>query len=477
MRLPTESNSQCGSPVWPGRIALVVWAAVACCCAGDPVPPLPDPALDGFAVPVQNQLRAARAEVEERSESPSAVGNFGRTLFAYGQFEAAATCFARSRALDPDAFEWTYLHGVTQASLGRQAEARAAFSAAATLRPHDLPTAVRLADVLEQTGDSAGAREVLGRALQASPDSSAVHFRLGRLLRAEDSNASMEHLMAAIRLDPEYREAHYALASAYRVQGRQQEAAEQMALYEQADTVPRRHYADPLVDSMDSIKVASVQAVFNDGYALQRSGDMEGARAAYFDALEIEPEYYQAHVNLVAVYGELGDHELAARHYGRAVALDPSVAEAHYNYGVSRHFALDFEGAAEAFRKALAINPQDPNTIANLATSLEGLGRAPEAERLYRRAVEHHPSHPMANFHLGRLLADRGLYGESLAFLERAVSVESEGTALHEFLLALVYRELGQEESARQSARDALSRARAGGHTDLASKLEDFLAR
>ena len=453
-------------------LLLLLWTFLTASCRDSALPPLPQPALDGFAPAVQEQMRAARSTAERFAGEAPAAGELGRVLYAYGQHQAARDCFLRCRLLDPDRFEWAYLLGVTEADLGRSDEALAAFVAASAMRPGDLPTALRLADVLERSGDRSGAREILQRTLQYAPNSAALQYRLGRLVSNEDSGDAIKHLEAALEIEPDYREALYALSSAYRSAGRHEEAAGQLARYERADPTPRRHYADPLIDAMDSITARSAQDTFNDGHALQARGDTEGALAAYGDVLEIDPDYVQAHVNLVAIHGELRNHDLARHHYERSVELNPSITEAHYNFGVSRHYAGDFRAAAEAFGKALAINPQDPNTHGNLGASLDELGRGDEAAHHFREAVRFSPNHAMANFHIGRRLTDRGRYREALPYLEKAVANESEGTALHAFLLGLVHRELGRADRATEYGRIALRHARLRGASDLEARIQ-----
>ncbi len=343
------------------------------------------------------------------------------------------------------------------------------------MRPGDLAAGIRLADLLEQSGDSSAAMAVLRECLEASPSSAAAHYRAGRLLAAQRPDRAIAHLEAALAAEPDYREALYTLASAYRAMGRGDEADEQFRLYERADPTQRRHYPDPLIDLMDSIRSSSAQAIFTKGHGLQRSGDFDGARAAYDRALEIDPGFVQANVNLVTIFGQLGDHESARLHYERAVSLDPGIAEAHYNYGVSLHFSGDFRGAADAFRKALELNGQNADAHGNLATSLEQLGHGAEAEKHYGLALRHDPSHPMANFHSGRRLADRGRYRDAVPYLERALRVETTGSALHGYVLALVHRQLGQHDRARAAAEAALSQAQARNQAQLAAKIRSEL--
>ena len=452
-------------------------AALALACSqSDPVlEPLPDLALDGFAPTVQQQLAATHARAVADQHSASAVGQLGRELYVFGQLRGAAQCFARNRALEPNSFEWAYLLGVALGDLGESDAALAALREASSLKPRDLPTSLRLADLLEQSGEPGQAREILQSTTSFAPRSAAVHYRLGRLEAASDTGAARTHLEEALDLEPDYREARYALANVYRLAGRVDEAAKQLDMYRELDPTPRRHYADPLLDALNSIKTGSAQKAFNKGRGLQAEGDLEGARAAYDATLEIDPEHAQAHVNLVAIHGQMGNHELAERHYRQSLAVNPSISEAHYNVGVTRHVSGDFAGAAEAYRKALDINPQDADAHSNLGTTLEQLGRHDVALRHYRWALEQNPAHPVANFHLGKRLADQGRYRESLPHLEKAVESDTTGSGLHAYLLALVYRELGQREESRSSLQRALRAARARGQSDLAKRIESEL--
>ena len=445
------------------------------CCLDADLPPLPAPVVDGFAESVREQITAATQRARQSPTDAPAVGDLGRILYSYGQLDAARDCFLRSRALAPDRFEWVYLLGVVETDLGRLDEARAALQAAASIRPNDLPARIRLADLLEGSGELDSARELLQEGLGDRAGSAAAHYRLGRLTAASDLASAIGHFEAAVAIEPDYREALYALAGAYRSSGRETEAEEHIARYEQSDPNPRRHYADPIIDSLASIRERTAQEMFSQGHALQARGDLEGALVAFGEVLEVDPGHAQAHVNLIAVHGQLGDHEKASFHYGRAVSLKPDIAEAHYNFGVSSHFAGDVEGAAEAFRKALAINPHSADAHGNLGASLDSLGRAEEAARHFRLAIEQDPGHPIANFHLGRQLAERGDYQRALPHLETAVATVTPGTGLHAFLLALVHRQLGSAERAAHYGRIALGHAREGGHEDLEQRIRTEL--
>ena len=441
-------------------------------CSGPTLPPIPEPTLEGFAAAVRDQLRSAQSAAVAEPLSAGAVGKFGQVLYTYGQFQSAGECFERSLGLEPDRFDWAYLLGVARAEVGQVDLALTAFLLAAEMRPTDLSTALRLADLLGQSGESTRSGATLREALRHHPNAPALHYRVGRLVASDDPALAVEHLEAALAIEPSYREAHYAIAGVLQSLGRVSDASGHLESYERTDPTPRRHYPDPLLDAMNSIREASVQEMFNGAHALQLEGQGQEALARYTEILEIDPNHVQTHVNLVAVYGQLGDYERSGFHFEQSVGMDASISEAHYNHGVSRHFAGEFEAAVEAFRRALELNPLHADSHSNLGTSLEALGREAEAARHYRDALRHSPSHAMANFHIGRRIADQGLYKEALPHLEAAVATETEATALHAFVLALVHRELGHPKRSREFGELALRHARERGATELAAQIE-----
>lgn len=98
------------------------------------------------------------------------------------------------------------------------------------------------------------------------------------------------------------------------------------------------------------------------------------ARAAYERAIEIDPQYVDAHVNLGRILHESGSPVAAEKHYRAALALEPDHAVAVFNLGVA----------------------------------LEDLGRLNDAIALYERAIELDPDNADAHFNLAGIYERRG---------------------------------------------------------------------
>src|SRR5687767_360254 len=89
---------------------------------------------------------------------------------------------------------------------------------------------------------------------------------------------------------------------------------------------------------------------FRDGAAAQQRGDFERAAEAYRRAIEIEPQFAEAHANLGAVLSRLGRYEEAVLSGERALAINPRLTGARLNLGLAHYRAGALPAAVEAFR-------------------------------------------------------------------------------------------------------------------------------
>jgi tetratricopeptide (TPR) repeat protein len=132
---------------------------------------------------------------------------------------------------------------------------------------------------------------------------------------------------------------------------------------------PRR--ADP--------PTASPEQWFHIACELEEASPVE-ARHAYLLAIDGDPDYADAHINLGRLYHEDREMPDAERHYREAIRCAPDEFIGHFN----------------------------------LAVLLEDLGRMDEAVRSYRRALELDPDSADAHYNLGLLLESRGLRDDAM---------------------------------------------------------------
>jgi tetratricopeptide (TPR) repeat protein len=110
----------------------------------------------------------------------------------------------------------------------------------------------------------------------------------------------------------------------------------------------------------------------------------------------------------------------ARQAYVQAVALDPNLADAHLNLGRLEHEAGDLVSAEARYREAVRCAPEDATCHFNLAVLLEDLGRPEEAIRSYLQAIAHDPEAADAHYNVGLLLESQGRRPDAMRHLMTA---------------------------------------------------------
>src|SRR5262245_28494889 len=112
-------------------------------------PPLPSHlSLDRVPPAVQTEIHQAYEEARSAPGNGSACGRLGMVLQAYEQFESAAKCYQRARALAPNDPRWTYYLATTQVALQQWADAAKTLRAFLNVEKGFLPARLTLGRVL-----------------------------------------------------------------------------------------------------------------------------------------------------------------------------------------------------------------------------------------------------------------------------------------------------------------------------------------
>jgi adenylate cyclase len=152
---------------------------------------------------------------------------------------------------------------------------------------------------------------------------------------------------------------------------------------------------------LKSPQVAFVHYVAAVCYLWMRELDRSAAEADA--ALNLNPNYAQAHNSrgIVNIYG--GQPLAAVPHIEQAIRLDPAQKQLYIHFLGSAHLVAGrFDAAAALFRERIALAPKTDLSRAFLAVALGYLGEGEEARRVWRELMEINPGYSFAE-HIGRL--------------------------------------------------------------------------
>jgi protein O-GlcNAc transferase len=155
-------------------------------------------------------------------------------------------------------------------------------------------------------------------------------------------------------------------------------------------------------------------------------GRLDEAEASYRRALQIKPDFAEAHSNLGITLHNLGRLDEAEASYRNALQLEPDYAEAHWSLGYILHKLGRLNEAEASYRRALLIKPDIAEAHSNLGVALMHLGRLDEAEASCRRALEIKPDFAEAHSNLGGILHDLGRLDEAEAIYRRTLQIQPD---------------------------------------------------
>ena len=195
----------------------------------------------------------------------------------------------------------------------------------------------------------------------------------------------------------------------------------------------------------------------DDADQTRAAGDTRGADALlqqaldhYQKALELRPNYSEAHNNLGHLYIRLGSLSKAGYHFARALQIHPDNHAARANLALAQYRIGAMRDAAENFHRVLEVWPNFVPALLNLARI---------------RAAD--PDPQMRNG------------SQAIVLAEKACRLTPPADPLHVDaldVLAMAYAETGQFEAAIQTGDQAAALARQIGQPALAEHISGHAA-
>jgi len=198
-----------------------------------------------------------------------------------------------------------------------------------------------------------------------------------RCKAAGDLGGAERSYRRALEVKADYVEPIVVLGSMLMEAGRPQEAVE-------------------VIEQLVRLDERSFQAHNYLGLARYQTQDWEGARQSFAQALEVNPEYVEALVNLSVLEWGQKDADRALDYLERAAALEPGNRDVIVNTGLIQLQTGSVAAALDLFRRYTRTHPEDIEVLGLLIDIFVQTDQMEEARQVAERILEMQPRHAKA---------------------------------------------------------------------------------
>jgi tetratricopeptide (TPR) repeat protein len=182
-------------------------------------------------------------------------------------------------------------------------------------------------------------------------------------------------------------------------------------------------------------RAVAIKKVFEEGVALSRTGDDDGALAKFAEAIAIVPSCAECYHNTGHAYAQKKEWDKSEQAYRKAIELRPDYVEA-YN-GLSQIFTLQkkFDEAQAASQKAAELAMAAGGTaggggteaVYNVGVTAWNAGKAEEAKKAFEEVLKIDPKYANAHYQLAMCWVNLGKMPEAIASFEAYLQNAPDG--------------------------------------------------
>jgi tetratricopeptide (TPR) repeat protein len=293
---------------------------------------------------VEEVTALAKRTAEQFPHDLSVQVLYLRTLVLAGD-DAKAEALSRTLlASNPHNWEVLSLTGFLKLQSGDNIAARKYLEQSVALKPDDPTSRFDLGVALARTKASSAAKEQLQKAIALGYGKPEVHFELAQVLQSLGDTTGSQDQMQLYR-------------RSLQAQSNQTQAAGQAALADQALAAGNLQQAIDLYRNAAKIDPDEPLIAYKLAMALNKSGDLAGERTVLEHAIQLNPRFALAQNQLGYLDSQDDATASAERHFRMAVEADPGYANAWMNLAATLFLESQWEQAKAAVNHVLALDP------------------------------------------------------------------------------------------------------------------------
>ena len=148
------------------------------------------------------------------------------------------------------------------------------------------------------------------------------------------------------------------------------------------------------------------------------------ATGEYSKAIELDPNFKEAHNNRGLAYNDLGKYDEALQDYNKAVQLDPNYKDAYNNRGVAYGFLGKYDEAIQDLNKAIQLDPNFSLAYNNRGNTYLTFGKYDEAIRDYNKTIQLDTKYRNAYYNRGLAYFNLKKYDEAILDFNKSIQLD-----------------------------------------------------
>ena len=201
---------------------------------------------------------------------------------------------------------------------------------------------------------------------------------------------------------------------------------------EQIESVIALYSIGQYQEAINQIKVLNeaypnVPLLFNlVGACYKALGQLEGSVKMFETAVNIKPDYAEAHKNLGITLRDMGQMNEALESLKKAISAEPNYVDAHYNLAITFKELGRLDESVKSYQKTIEINPNFAQAYNNLGNVFNQLGKTKAGIECFEKAIEINPNFAEALRNLGNSLRNFKQRERALICFEKARKIKPE---------------------------------------------------
>ena len=385
-------------------------------------------------------LKMARELSVQKKDDVKLHFTLGVLLASEKQYKPAQLELEKANALQPETFEILYNLGQADFRAGEYPKAELILNRALKLKPESPETLYLLGKVYSDQNRMVDALDLLVRAHKLAPDNTDIIFLLARASMTQNYfEDAIPLLESGIKIAPKRADLHAALGESYFMSGKVEKAIDEFKTLIELDP-SARSYAFM-------------------GLSYRHLGRFDEARKYFQEGLKLDPRNASCLFNMGYIEGRQGNQAAAGQLFEKALQSNPNYSEALLELANLRIADKKFADAAVLLRKYVKVSRNPASGYYKLAMVERSLHQTEAAQRdlnVFQTLSKDAAAGPYPYQNLFDYLDNRSnLAPQARAQLDQTELMEEiqkhPDRPQDLYLLAETYLKLGKPEEARNT--------------------------